>query len=76
MGSRLGQYSAKSHFMMCLLCHLALGDAVAVQQKLDAFKNVDFSFSTARECEFITKLVEVREHTPTRHKYDAVEHVK
>lgn len=57
MSSRLGQYSAKGHFFSCLVCHLALGDTVQVSQKLDAFKNVDFSFATARECEFVEKIL-------------------
>ncbi|KAJ1441808.1 soluble NSF attachment protein, partial [Ochromonadaceae sp. CCMP2298] len=59
--SRLGAYSAKGYFFQSLLCHLALGDNVAVTQKLDSCKNLDFSFNGSRECEFIDKLLQACE---------------
>jgi len=58
MESRLGAYSAKGYFFQALLCYLASGDNVAVKSKLDAFKNVDFSFGPSRECQFIEKLLQ------------------
>ena len=34
--------------------------SVAVTNKVDVCKNLDFSFGSSRECDFILKLVEVR----------------
>jgi len=58
MDSRLGAYSAKGYFFQAALCHLALGDAVAVRSKLASYKNVDYTFGSSRECQFLEKLVE------------------
>lgn len=58
--TRLGSYSAKSHFVCALLCHLAAGDAVAVELKLTEFKNADYTFGSSRECGFVEKLLEVK----------------
>eukprot|EP01038_Epipyxis_sp_PR26KG_P010048 gene10048-13508_t len=58
MTSRLGVYSAKGYFFQCLLCHLALGDTVAVNMKMEEYKNIDYSFGGSRECQFVEKLVE------------------
>mmetsp|Transcript_16287 Transcript_16287/g.15611 ORF Transcript_16287/g.15611 Transcript_16287/m.15611 type:complete len:299 (-) Transcript_16287:212-1108(-) len=57
MGSRLGAYSAKGHFLQCCLCYLALGDGVAMRAKLDDFKNLDYSFPPSRECDLLEKLL-------------------
>jgi alpha-soluble NSF attachment protein len=57
--SRLGAYSAKNHFFACLLCHMASGDLVATRNKAEEFKQIDHTFSTCRESEFIEKLVAV-----------------
>lgn len=65
MSSRLGSYSAKGYFFQSLLCFLAMGDSVQVQQKLGQFKNTDFSFQGSRECDFIERLLKVR-LPPTR----------
>jgi alpha-soluble NSF attachment protein len=59
MESDLGKYAAKGNFFHCLLCHLASGDSVCTREKLDAFSNIDFSFASSREGEFIVKILEV-----------------
>lgn len=56
--SNLGKYSAKGHFFSCILCHLAAGDSVMVDNKLSISKDKDFSFGSSRECEFLEKLIE------------------
>jgi len=56
--SKLGSYSAKGYFFQALLCLLALGDNVAGENKLNEFKNADYTFPTSRECQLIDKLVE------------------
>jgi alpha-soluble NSF attachment protein len=60
LSSRLGAFSAKGYFLQALLCHLALGDQVQVRNKLDEYKNLDYSFGSSREADFITKLIEVK----------------
>lgn len=57
--SRLGAFSAKGYFFQCLLCHLASGDYVRVTNKLNEFKNADYTFGASRECGFIEKLMKV-----------------
>lgn len=64
MSSRLGQYSAKGYLLQALLCFLAMGDAVQVNNKLNDYKNIDFSFSASRECDFVQKLNKVKKYPP------------
>jgi alpha-soluble NSF attachment protein len=59
LSSRLGAFSAKGYLFQALLCYLSLGDQVQVRNKLDEYKNLDYSFTSSRECDFITKLIEV-----------------
>jgi len=56
--SKLGSFSAKGYFFQCLLCTMALGDEVAIEQKLAHFKNADYTFPNSRECQFVEKLVQ------------------
>eukprot|EP01006_Ploeotia_vitrea_P009390 TRINITY_DN22014_c0_g1_i1.p1 TRINITY_DN22014_c0_g1~~TRINITY_DN22014_c0_g1_i1.p1 ORF type:complete len:315 (-),score=-0.15 TRINITY_DN22014_c0_g1_i1:31-975(-) len=56
--SKLGSFSAKGHFFNSLLCTLALGDEVELDQKLNQYKNLDHTFGSSRECTFIEKLKE------------------
>lgn len=58
LNSRLGAFSAKGYFLQALLCYLALGDEIQVRSKIDEYKNLDYSFGSARECEFIANLVD------------------
>jgi alpha-soluble NSF attachment protein len=55
--SKLGAFSAKGYFFQALLCTMALGDEVAIEQKLTNFKNSDHTFPNSRECQFVEKLV-------------------
>jgi alpha-soluble NSF attachment protein len=59
MSSRLGQYAAKGYFLQALLCYLAMGDAVQVNNKTEDYKNADYSFGASRECDFVQKLTKV-----------------
>lgn len=59
METDLGKYAAKGNFFHCLLCHLASGDSVCTREKLEFFSNLDFSFASSREGEFIVKILEV-----------------
>lgn len=58
--SRLGAYSAKGYFLQCLLCHLAVGDFVAVEMKLNFFKQSDHTFESSRENTFVEQILQVR----------------
>ena len=53
----IGAYSAKGHFLNCVLCHLAAGDTVAAHQKIESFKDKDHNFPSSRECGFVEKLL-------------------
>jgi len=57
--SRLGMYSAKGYFLQAVLCLFALGDLVAIEDKLESFKNADYTFASSRECGFLEKILEV-----------------
>lgn len=59
LSNKLSSYSAKNYFQQCLFCCLALGDTVQVSNKLEDFKNNDFTFSSSRECDFVSKLLKV-----------------
>ena len=60
--TRLGAYSAKGYFFQALLCFMAGGDVVAAQQKLEEYSAIDYTFPTARESQFVTKLLEAWEN--------------
>jgi len=55
--AKLTSFSAKNHFFAALLVLLALGDPVQVNNKINLFKEYDFSFGGSRECDFISKLI-------------------
>ena len=55
-----GKFSAKGHFLQCLLCHLAQGDTVQTAAKVSSCKDADYTFGASRECGFVEKLLEVR----------------
>ena len=38
---------------------MSAGDEVAMEQRLNQYKSLDYSFPTCRECQFIEKLVAV-----------------
>lgn len=57
MESNLSKYSAKNYFFQALLCFLAGGDTITTKAKKEEYKNIDYSFSTQRECVFVEKIV-------------------
>lgn len=59
--NKLSSFSAKGYFLQSLLCHFAANDSVAVHNKLELFKNKDFSFGSSREGAFVEKLLEAFE---------------
>ena len=62
METDLGKYSAKGHFLNCILCYLAAGDMVSVEHKTVVAKNTDYQFGACRECQFLEQLTEVRSY--------------
>lgn len=57
LNHRLLSYSARGYILQCCLCYLAMGDSVATKNKLECFINVDSTFSSSRECDFLDKLL-------------------
>ncbi|KAL0209024.1 hypothetical protein P9112_011611 [Eukaryota sp. TZLM1-RC] len=58
LDDRLRKYSAREYFLKSILCHLGNGDYVAAEMALDKFTSADGSFSSTRECELSSALVE------------------
>jgi alpha-soluble NSF attachment protein len=53
----IGKYLLKENIINCLLCYLATEDIVLTIMNLDRFKNLDYTFSTSRECKFIEDII-------------------
>lgn len=56
--SNLLKYNAKSHFLNCIMCHLANGDSIGASQALARFDGLDYTFGESREGKFARQLVE------------------
>ncbi len=56
MESNLGKFAAKGHFFCYLLCLTAMGDCVALSEGIEKCKEIDYSFSTSRECTFMESI--------------------
>uniref|UniRef100_A0A6U5JA08 Alpha-soluble NSF attachment protein n=1 Tax=Corethron hystrix TaxID=216773 RepID=A0A6U5JA08_9STRA len=63
--SNLLKFNAKGYFLQALLCHLAQGDSIAASQKLESFRNIDYTLADSREGKFAGQLIECIE------KYDS-----
>ena len=59
MSTTLGQFSAKNYLLQALICFLAIGNKVQVANKLEEYRNVDYSFAASREHDFIQALLQV-----------------
>merc|ERR1711862_434189 len=58
LDNKLLKYGVKEHFLKAAICHLATGDAVVARRALEKYQDMDFSFSSTRECTFLTALVD------------------
>jgi alpha-soluble NSF attachment protein len=59
--TRFGALTTKGYLLQGLLCYLALGDQIKVRNKIEEYKNIDYSFASSRECDFVTKLIDAME---------------
>lgn len=64
LDNKLLKYGVKEYFLKGTICHLATGDCVAARRALEKYQDMDYSFSSTRECTFLTALVDAFE------KYD------
>lgn len=55
--NNLLKWSVKDYFLRAGLCHLAKGDIVAAEHALERYTDMDATFSSQRECKFLTELV-------------------
>jgi len=55
--NNLLKWSVKDYFLRAGLCHLAKGDVVAAERALERYTDMDATFSSQRECKFLTELV-------------------
>jgi tetratricopeptide (TPR) repeat protein len=58
--------SARNYCFYSLLCYLAMGDHLHVRRKIAQCKNVDFTFGSSREGQFIEAILQV---LPGMHSY-------
>jgi len=56
--NNLLKWSVKEYFLRAGLCHLAKGDVVSTGRALERYQDIDASFSSQRECKFLTDLLE------------------
>ena len=57
LDSPLVKYNAKNYFLACVFCHLAMGDTVAANIKLELFGGYDFTFRDSREGKLCESLI-------------------
>jgi len=55
--NNLIKWSVKEYFLRAGLCHLAKGDVVSTERALERYQDIDASFSSQRECKFLTELL-------------------
>ena len=60
-GVNLKKFSARKHFMNCIMCHLARPDVVGARQACEKAKTTDYTFGTSREGELCEALVTATE---------------
>ena len=53
----LMKYNAKAHLLNAGICCMAMGDQVLITQKVDTFKDIDFSFEDSREGKFFAVVI-------------------
>lgn len=51
------KWSVKDYFFRAGLCHLCSGDSVATQRAISRYQEMDVSFSSTRECQFLKDIV-------------------
>jgi len=57
LGSALGKYKAKDHFMKAAVCHL-VRDVVGARKALEKYQDLQLEFSGTRQCKFLAELIE------------------
>ncbi|CAO3662152.1 unnamed protein product [Umbelopsis ramanniana] len=60
--NQLTKWSVKEYFLKAGLCQLCTGDTVRVQQALEKYCNMDVSFESTREYEFLQDILECVEN--------------
>ena len=56
--SNLLKFNAKGYFLQAGICVLCKGDTVAMRQKLEQYKEKDYTFADCRECKFVEDLTQ------------------
>jgi len=59
--NKLLKYGVKEYFFKATVCHLATGDGVNAKRALEKYQDMDYTFSSTRECTFLTAAVEAFE---------------
>ncbi|KAL1919042.1 uncharacterized protein VTP21DRAFT_2423 [Calcarisporiella thermophila] len=59
--NQLTRWSLKDYFLKAGLCHLCLGDAVGTQRAIERYCDMDVTFGSTRECQFLQSILEAYE---------------
>jgi alpha-soluble NSF attachment protein len=51
------KYSVKDHFMHAALCHMCTGEIHTAKRALERYQEMDVTFSSTRECEFLKNIM-------------------
>jgi len=62
LDNNLLKWSVKDYYLRAGLCHLAGGDLVSAKRSLDQYQDMDPTFSSQRECKFLTDIVAAAEN--------------
>jgi len=62
LDNKLLKYGVKEYFLKATICQLATGDAVVARRSLEKYQDMDYTFSSTRECTLLTALVEAFEN--------------
>lgn len=57
LNKEIVKFNAKKYLFKSLLCLLIIKDDIEISQKLEHYKNIDFSFSCSNECKFFEELI-------------------
>lgn len=76
--NNLLKWSVKDYLFRAGLCHLAKGDIVSADRAMERYQDMDASFSSQRECQFLQEIIsackeyDVEAFTTAVVKYDSV----
>ncbi|CAG8473890.1 10377_t:CDS:2 [Racocetra fulgida] len=62
LDNQLTKWSLKDYFLKAGLCHIAFGDHIGAKRAIERYCDMDVTFSTTRECQFLKAILEAVEN--------------